>query len=270
MKKSIVLLTLFSAIFLMILQVSCKDEEEDWDAPVETGSVQFTVRGCSFNMQIVQGGTFTMGATSEQGTHDPGSNEYPTHQVTLSDYLIGETEVTQELWISVMDGDDPATNIGLNKPVGTVSWNDCNTFITRLNQLTGEHFRMPTEAEWEYAARGGRLNSGYKYSGSDNVDEVAWYCENTDNTSQPVKQKQPNQLGIYDMSGNVHEWCSDIYELYPETAQTNPRGAENGPEHIIRGGAYLNTTNYCRVSYRFYYCPSQKSSYVGLRLAMSK
>ena len=136
-KRLFLLLQLFALLFVSVMTVSCKEEEEEGEGTVETGSVQFTVRGSTFNMQLVQGGTFTMGATSEQGTQDPGSNEYPTHQVTLSDYYIGETEVTQDLWICVMGGDDPAVHQGLQKPVENVSWNDCQTFIAELNRLTG-------------------------------------------------------------------------------------------------------------------------------------
>ena len=269
-KRLFLLLQLFALLFVSVMTVSCKEEEEEGEGPVETGSVQFTVRGCTFNMQLVQGGTFTMGATSEQGTQDPGSNEYPTHKVTLSDYYIGETEVTQDLWICVMDGNDPAVHQGLQKPVENVSWNDCQTFIAELNRLTGEHFRLPTEAEWEYAARGGAFHSGYKYSGSNEVDDVAWYCVNSDYSTHPVKQKQPNKLGIYDMSGNVHEWCFDVYGAYTAEAQTNPQGSNSSSDHVIRGGAWLNTSNYCRVSYRYCYCVTQKNEYLGLRLAMSK
>ncbi len=268
MKKGIAILTLVFTMLLSFLLVSCKEEPEE--IVVKTGCETITVHGVTFNMIYVQGGSFTMGATSEQGTEDPGSNEYPTHKVTLSDYYIGETEVTQELWCSIMGGSDPAVHQGMQKPVETVSWNDCQTFITELNRLTGKQFRLPTEAEWEYAARGGAYKSGYKYSGSNTVDDVAWYCENSNYTTQPVKQKQPNKLGIYDMSGNVHEWCHDVYGLYTEEAQTNPQGSNSSSDHVIRGGAWLNTTNYCRVSYRYCYCVSQKNEYLGLRLAMSK
>lgn len=269
MKRCAALLTLISTIFLLLFQVSCKEEPEEENV-VKTGCETFTVCGVTFNMIYVQGGTFTMGATSEQGTQDPGSNEYPTHKVTLSDYYIGETEVTQELWCSVLGCSDPAIHQGMQKPVENVSWNDCQTFIAELNRLSGRHFRLLTEAEWEYAARGGAYHSGYKYSGSDNYADVAWYCENSNYSTQPVKQKLPNKLGIYDMSGNVHEWCSDVYGLYTEEAQTNPQGSNSSSDHIIRGGAWLNIPSYCRVSYRYCYCVTQKNEYLGLRLAMSE
>lgn len=255
----------------MLSNLSCKDaDNEEETVAIKTESKSYTVHGVTFNMQFVQGGTFTIGATPEQGTDDPTSDEYPTHRVTLSDYYIGETEVTQDLWAAVMRDGSPSVHQGLSRPVEMVNFNECLEFITRLNQATGYNFRLPTEAEWEYAARGGGLNRGYKYSGSNNVDDVAWYCEKSQYATHPVKTKQPNQLGIYDMNGNVHEWCSDIYGLYSDEAKTNPVGAANGPEHVIRGGAWLNTSNYCRVSYRYYYCSSQKNQYLGFRLAISK
>lgn len=268
-KRLFLLLQLFALLFVSVMTVSCKKDEPE-EVVVKTGCETITARGATFNMIFVQGGTFTMGATSEQGTEDPGSNEYPTHKVTLSDYYIGETEVTQDLWISVMGGNDPAVHQSLPNPVENVSWNDCQEFIARLNQITGKHFRLPTEAEWEYAARGGAYQSDYKYSGSNNYADVAWYCENSNYTTHPVKQKQPNKLGIYDMSGNVHEWCYDVYGLYTAEAQTNPQGSNSSSDHVIRGGAWLNTSNYCRVSYRYCYCVSQKNQYLGLRLAMSE
>ncbi len=268
-KRLFLLLQLFALLFVSVMTVSCKKDEPE-EVVIKTGSETITARGATFNMIFVQGGTFTMGATSEQGTEDPGSNEYPTHKVTLSDYYIGETEVTQDLWISVMGGNDPAVHQSLPNPVENVSWNDCQEFIARLNQITGKHFRLPTEAEWEYAARGGAYQSDYKYSGSNNYADVAWYCENSNYTTHPVKQKQPNKLGIYDMSGNVHEWCYDVYGLYTAEAQTNPQGSNSSSDHVIRGGAWLNTSNYCRVSYRYCYCVSQKNQYLGLRLAMSE
>lgn len=233
------------------------------------GSLTFKVDDAVFKMMPVKGGTFMMGATKEQ-TGEATDDEYPVHSETVGDFYMGETEVTKQLWHTVMGTLVRCNWTEYNKPIGSVRYIDCEEFIKRLNELTGRTFRLPTEAEWEYAARGGGLNRGYKYSGSNNVDDVAWYCENSQYATHPVKTKQPNQLGIYDMSGNVHEWCSDIYGLYSDETQTNPVGAANGPEHVIRGGAWLNTSNYCRVSYRYYYCSSQKNQYLGFRLAISK
>lgn len=227
----------------------------------------FTVNGVSFNMIAVKGGTFTMGATSEQGS-DADSDEKPTHQVTLSDYCIGETEVTQELWQAVM-GSNPSYFIGnLQRPVEYVSWNECQEFIKKLNQLTGKTFRLPTEAEWEYAARGGSQSQGYKYAGSNTIDDVAWYTNNSSSTSHPVKQKQPNELGLYDMSGNVWEWCQDWYDSYSSTPQTNPAGPSSGSHRVNRGGSWGSNAGDCRVSNRDDNTPSNRNISLGLRLAL--
>ena len=226
----------------------------------------FTVNGVSFEMVLVEGGTFTMGATAEQG-NDAESDESPTHQVTLSSYYIGKTEVTQELWQAVMGSmSNPSYYSGTNLPVEFVSWDDCQEFITKLNELTGKEFRLPTEAEWEYAARGGNKSQGYKYSGSNTIDDVAWYSPNNSKTTHPVATKAPNELGIYDMSGNVWEWCSDGYVVYSSSAQTNPR--KTGPKRVYRGGSHHNYPWYCRVSNRSADKPTYPSSDRGLRLAL--
>ena len=224
----------------------------------------FTVNGVSFEMITVEGGTFTMGATSEQGS-DAYSNEKPTHQVTLSSYSIGQTEVTQALWKVVM-GSNPSYDKGDNLPVEGVSWNDCQEFIRRLNQLTGEHFRLPTEAEWEYAARGGNKSRRYQYAGSDSLDKVAWYC---DSKPYPVKTKSPNELGLYDMSGNVWEWCSDWFGNYSSGSQTDPTGPASGSYRVSRGGCWDSHSRSCRVSSRNYGTPDCED-FVGLRLVLSE
>ncbi len=230
-----------------------------------TNAQTITVNGVSFTMIAVQGGTFTMGATSEQGS-DAYSAEKPTHKVTLSDYMIGETEVTQELWKAVM-GTNPSYFSGTQNPVEQVSWEDCQNFIAELNAMTGKKFRLPTEAEWEFAARGGNKSNGFKYSGSGSIDKVAWYDGNCLKT-HPVKQKQANELGIYDMSGNVYEWCQDWYGSYSSSAQTNPTGPSSGSRHVFRGGSWLNGAGSCRVSYRNFDTPTFTFSYLGLRLAL--
>lgn len=227
----------------------------------------FTVNGVSFKMVGVEGGTFTMGATSEQGTSDPYDDEYPTHSVTLSNFSIGETEVTQELWQAVM-GSNPSYFKGSNKPVEYVSWNDCQTFISRLNSLTGKNFRLPTEAEWEYAARGGNKSRGYKYAGSNTLSDVAWYSDNSSSTTHDVKGKQPNELGLYDMSGNVYEWCQDWFGTYSSSAQTNPTGPASGSYRVLRGGSCGGKASLCRVSIRIIHTPTGYATYLGLRLAL--
>ena len=232
--------------------------------------VKFTVKGVSFKMIKVQGGTFTMGATPEQGD-DAYSNEKPAHEVTLSSYYIGQTEVTQELWTAVM-GSNPSyfKGRGSNLPVERVSCNDCQEFITKLNAATGRRFRLPTEAEWEYAARGGSKSRGYKYSGSDNIDDVAWYKDNSDRTPHAVATKAANELGIYDMSGNVWELCQDRYGGYEKGAQNNPTGPSSGSRRVVRGGSWGDYAGDCRSSYRFYFMPYSRFSSFGLRLALSE
>ena len=218
-------------------------------------------------MIFVEGGTFQMGATSEQGS-DAYDNEKPVHQVTLSDYYIGETEVTQELWQAVMGSNPSDFNTSNQLPVELVTWNDCQTFITRLNELTGKQFRLPTEAEWEYAARGGNLSQGYTYSGSNDINAVAWYRDNSDDMTHEVGTKAPNELGIYDMTGNVEEWCQDWYGSYSSDAQTNPTGPSSGSRRVYRGGFCWTPVGGCRVSYRFSCKPSDTYNYIGLRLAL--
>jgi formylglycine-generating enzyme required for sulfatase activity len=220
----------------------------------------YTVNGVSFTMIPVEGGTFQMGSTTGYDI------EKPVHQVTLSSFSIGQTEVTQELWQAVM-GSNPSYSSGSKRPVEQVSWNDCRTFITKLNQLTGKTFRLPTEAEWEYAARGGNKSKGYVYSGSNEIDDVAWYNDNSGNTTHNVATKSPNELGIYDMSGNVWEWCQDWYGSYSSGSQTNPTGPTSGSYRVRRGGCWGNAASGCRVALRDYRTPTNSSDYLGLRLA---
>ena len=227
----------------------------------------FTVNGVTFEMIAVKGGTFKMGRTSEQGS-EAENDEKPTHSVTLSDYYIGKYEVTQELWQAVM-GSNPSNFKGTNLPVESVSWNDVQEFIRKLNQQTGANFRLPTEAEWEYAARGGNKSKGYKYSGSNNINDVAWYTSTTnDSGTKPVGTKSPNELGIYDMSGNVYEWCQDWYGNYSRGSQTNPTGSSSGSYRVLRGGSWYGSARNCRVSNRNFSNPDNRRDYFGFRLAL--
>ena len=276
--KSILFAPLLSLLLVGVLVVSCGDDDNEEDVQTsssnqnggnnggsnDSGSENvfpgkvYTVNGVSFKMIAVKGGTFQMGS-------DDGYNA--VHQVTLSDYYIGETEVTQELWNAVM-GSNPSYFTGnMQRPVEQVSWNDCQTFISKLNQLTGETFRLPTEAQWEYAARGGNKSKGSIYSGSNEIDEVAWYWDNSSFTTHPVKTKAPNELGIYDMSGNVWEWCSDWYGDYSSAAQTDPTGPATGYYRVGRGGSWDNDATYCRVAFRGNSTPTNRFSHLGLRLA---
>ena len=234
---------------------------------VEVNSGRFTVNGVSFEMVRVEGGTFRMGATSEQEADD-WDREKPVHSVTLSSYYIGKTEVTQALWKAVM-GSNPSYFKSDNQPVENVSWNDCHEFIRKLNALTGQNFRLPTEAEWEFACRGGNNSRGYKYSGSNNLGSVAWYDGNSGNKTHPVGTKAPNELGIYDMSGNVWEWCADWYGDYSSGAQTNPTGPYGGSNRVYRGGSWNYDVGRCRSSNRDFYYPWIRDIILGLRLALS-
>lgn len=226
-------------------------------------SVEFNVNGVTFKMIRVEGGTFTMGATPEQGS-EAENDEKPAHDVTLSTFYICQTEVTQELWQAVM-GSNPSPYSGTKLPVSNISWDNCQEFISNLNQITGKTFRLPTEAEWEYAARGGNKSQGYKYAGSNNVDEVAWYSSNT---THAVATKMPNELGLYDMSGNVWEWCQDWYNAiyYSLSPSTNPTGPSSGKKRVGRGGGVGFTATGCRVAYRDSNGPDADD---GMRLVMS-
>ncbi len=236
---------------------------------VTTSYQNLTIRvgDVNFVMVKVSGGTFTMGATSKM--EDPYSDAKPTHQVTLSSYYIGETEVTQALWKAVM-GSNPSEFIGDDLPVEKVSWNDCQTFIRKLNALTGKRFRLPTEAEWEFAARGGNQSRHTQYSGSSRIDDVAWYDGNSGCKTHPVKTKQPNELGIYDMTGNVYEWCQDWYGSYSSYAQTNPTGASSGSRRVGRGGGWNCSPRVCRSSCRESGAPEDSDGCLGLRLVLSQ
>ena len=229
-------------------------------APVKTADGK---RITEPEMVFVQGGTFTMGCTSEQGK-DCAKDEKTSLQVTVSDFYICKYEVTQELWESVM-GSNPSTVTGANLPVSRVSWDDVQEFIKLLNAATGKNYRLPTEAEWEYAARGGNKSQGYKYSGSNNVKDVAWYRDNSGNKVHPVGGKQPNELDIYDMSGNILEWCSDWYASYNINAKIS---TSNTATRVVRGGNWRNEANYARVSSRLNYTPNYRFHLIGFRLVL--
>ena len=216
-------------------------------------------------MIYVEGGTFTMGCTSEQSDCD--NDEKPTHKVTVSDFCIGETEVTQALWKAVM-GSNPSYWEGDNFPVEQVSWNDCKEFIKKLNEKTGKNFRLPTEAEWKYAARGGNKSKGYKYSGGNSLDSVAWYNGNSSSKTHTVKGKTPNELGLYDMSGNVWEWCEDRYGSYGSGAQTDPSGQSSGSIRVDWGGGWYACASDCRVAIRGGNAPGDRYCGLGFRVVL--
>ncbi len=239
--------------------------------PSTSGGHTFTVKGVSFEMVLVEGGTFQM------GNNFGLSDESPEHAVTLDSYYIGQTEVTQALWYAVM-GNNPSKFKGGKFPVESVKWKECLEFISRLNQVTGKTFRLPTEAEWEYAARGGNKSKGYQYSGSNNIDAVAWYGGNSGSKTHEVATKQPNELGIYDMSGNVWEWCQDRYKskYYSSSPSNNPPGSSSGSFRVIRGGSWggqlaeEGNGDCSRVSRRAVDYPFARQMNLGFRLALSE
>lgn len=258
--------------------------------PQEEGVTEYTVNGVTFKMVEVEGGTFMMGVDQQVGY------AYPAHEVTLSTYSIGQTEVTQELWVAVM-GSNPSyfneygnadvhsnhatwdAGINLQRPVDCVNYGDCLAFCAKLNEMTGLNFRIPTEAEWEFAARGGNLTHGYEYAGSDSINDVAWWKETIPSSTlwtdgwgtQTVATKAPNELGIYDMSGNVEEWCYDWFASYSSTAEplTNPTGPATGTQRAKRGGTCTNQYAYSLiVYYRQPQNPDARGNTRGLRLAL--
>ena len=250
-----------------------KDEIATVDVKLSDVKVErtFTVGGVMFKMKLVEAGTFQMGGTEYDW-------EQPIHSVTITkNYYIGETEVTQALWKAVT-GNSPTTDgsawtttygLGDNYPAYYINYEDVQSFITKLNSMTGETFRMPTEAEWEFAARGGNKSKGYTYSGSNTIGDVAWYTSNSSKTNI-VKTKAANELGIYDMSGNVWEWCSDWYSssYYSSSPQNDPTGPTTGTGLVLRGGGWVNLASFCRCAYRSNNAPSNRSFNFGFRLAL--
>ena len=243
----------------------------------DNGNVKFTVNGIEFEMVLVESGSFYMGAQNKDKTLSNYSSnareiDGPVHIVTLDSFYIGQTEVTEALWYAVMEY-QPSFG-GRNHPVTSVTWDDCKEFIFKLNQITGLHFRLPTEAEWEFAARGGGYSHNYLYSGSNDINEVANYDYNA-HLPKAIKQKKPNELNIFDMTGNVEEWCEDYYDMhyYNYSPQHNPQGPSSGKERVLRGGTSSTYACFCGVAHRGGMPPTLREgtflSFCGLRLAMS-
>lgn len=238
---------------------------------INGATYHYSYNGIEIPMVNVEGGPFIMGAPDDDS--DAYDYEKPQHRVTLSPFAIGATEVTQKLWTAVM-GSNPSNFEGEDNPVEMVSWDDCLKFIKKLNEDFGDklgdkQFRLPTEAEWEYAARGGQQSKEYKYIGGDDPDEVAWYGDNSNDETHPVAQKKPNELGIYDMAGNVWEWCWDWFDDYPSTSQTDPTGPATGMDKTERGGNYFNTARELRPSRRISCDRTKVYDNLGLRLVLS-
>ena len=227
--------------------------------------------GLAFEMAYVEGGTFHMGGSDEEAYYD----EHPVHEVKLDSFYIGRYPVVQALWAAVMDKDAPVSAENREHPMEMVSWEDAQSFIQKLNEITGKTYRLPTEAEWEYAARGGQQGHGYIYAGSNDLDEVGWYVRNSDGKEKTVGRKKPNELGIYGMSGNVLEWCQDLYSgnYYEECKRQgvveNPQGPAKGTFRVLRGGSWYLEAQRCRCTYRHYDPPSGRFTDMGFRLALS-
>lgn len=258
LKKVVGLLCLLFLLFVLAKNVMKQTDN--------SASFVQLVNDVEFFMVYVEGGSFFMGSISPQAEDD----EAPIHKVTVDGFYICSIEVTQKLWYSIM-GNNPSEFLGDDLPVENVSWNDVQLFLQRLNSLTGKRYRLPSEAEWEFAARGGIYNNGFLYSGSDNIDEVAWYgYERSDKKTHRVASKKPNELDLYDMSGNVYEWCQDWYGMYFNAEQSNPHGPNAGIYRVARGSSWNNVKGLCRVSNRGYYSPEKRQKSIGFRLALSK
>ena len=273
-------------IILFLFTLSINLYSQDVDNQLKCKSTNRIIVNLVNNMVKVDGGTFTMGATDEQGS-DADDDEKPAHRVTLSGFYIGKYEVTQEEWEVVM-GENPSYFKGKSdsekRPVEMVSWSDCQDFIKKLNDLTGLNFRLPTEAEREYAARGGNKSGKTKYSGGASIDAVAWYEKNAyyvgkdgkedesspDYGTHPVGKKAPNELGLYDMSGNVWEWCQDWYDsnYYKNSPSSNPCNTSSASYRVRRGGSWGSLARGCRVSNRRNWNPDDRINSLGLRLAL--
>lgn len=228
--------------------------------------IDINVKGITFSLIKVKGGEFQMGATPEQ--KDACPDEFPVHNVTLSDYYIGETEVTNELWTCIMQSTPTILFSNPKQPVNNISWHDCQRFINRLSSLTGITFTLPTEAQWEFAARGGNNSNNFVYSGSNKIKEVGWYKSNCKVPLQDVKQLKPNELGLYDMSGNAYEWCSDWYGIYSSKNAHDPKGPVTGTTKVVRSGSGGEKEHFTRVSFRYNSNPNKKHQGTGFRLSV--
>lgn len=257
MKRNLFIVTLG---ILLVTLVSCNTLNKGVNIK------SYTVNGVTFKMIGVKGGSFSMG--SAEGAAGAEKDEYPVHKVTVGNFYIAETEVTQELWTAVMGSNPSGYTDDAQLPVESVTWFDCLDFIEKLNELTGATFRLPTEAEWEYAARGGLYSKGFLYSGSDTLANVGWYKDNAKERPQKVKQLAPNELGLYDMSGNIWEWCNDWLGDYTAEEVDNPQGAQEGRLRVMRGGCWLVDAVLCRSADRCSGAPRGGGCIAGLRLAM--
>ena len=269
------------------MDLTAKISESNISSDYSLQEVVVTINTVKFVMKCVKGGTFMMGAQHNnvnELNYDPKSFDWegPVHSVTLDSYYIAETLVTQALWQAVMGSTPMPENhqwneqdgLGANYPAYNVSYLDSEKFVEALNVIpeikaAGIVFRIPTEAEWEFACRGGLSTKGLRFSGSDKVDDVAWFDYNSNGQVHPIKEKQPNELGLYDMGGNLFEWCYDWYTRYSGESLVNPQGPATASRRVLRGGCWNYSSRNCRSSYRLNDSPHHADSYYGLRLAMS-
>ncbi|MBR4564882.1 MAG: formylglycine-generating enzyme family protein [Paludibacteraceae bacterium] len=253
-------------LLLLLLPLAAKKRQL---VPDSLQTLTYEVNGVPIRMQRVEGGSFVMGATPDQ--HDPDTyTDKPAHLVFLSPYYMATTEVTNRLWRAVMSEKEMLELSGYPEhPVSFVSWHEAQRFVRRLDSITGMPFRLPTEAEWEYAARGGAQSKHYRFAGGDVSDSIGWLYSVAGNWTHPVARKQPNELGLYDMTGNVAEWCQDLYGPYQLTTAPDPCGADTGSFRIVRGGSYDEAKANCHLSVRRWYEPETSVGYIGLRVALS-
>ena len=253
-------------LLLLVLPLAAKKRQP---VPDSLQTLTYEVNGVPIQMQRVEGGSFVMGATSDQ--HDPDTyTDKPAHLVFLSPYYMATTEVTNRLWRAVMSEKEMLELSGYPEhPVSFVSWHEAQRFVHRLDSITGMPFRLPTEAEWEFAARGGAKSKHYRFAGGDVPDSIGWLYSIAGNWTHPVAHKQPNELGLYDMTGNVAEWCQDLYGPYQLSTAPDPCGADTGSFRIVRGGSYDEAKANCHLSVRRWYEPETSVGYIGLRVALS-
>lgn len=253
-------------LLLLLLPLAAKKRQP---MPDSLQTLTYEVNGVPIQMQRVEGGSFVMGATPDQ--HDPDTyTDKPAHLVFISPYYMATTEVTNRLWRAVMSEKEMLELSGYPEhPVSFVSWHEAQRFVRRLDSITGIPFRLPTEAEWEFAARGGAKSKHYRFAGGDVPDSIGWLYSVAGNWTHPVAHKQPNELGLYDMTGNVAEWCQDLYGPYQLTTAPDPCGADTGSFRIVRGGSYDEAKANCHLSVRRWYEPETSVGYIGLRVALS-
>ena len=256
-----------TVVILMLLPGKEDNTEPAAKENVIENKTEITIKanGVAIPMKLIAGGTFTMGGSLEG--IDYKNNELPAHSMKVESFYMSEYEVTQQLWTAIM-GTNPSEFIGEQNPVENVNWYDCVEFTKKLCSLTGKTFRLPTEAEWEYAAKGGANQENYEFAGSNHIGDVAWAASNSGKTTHPVGQKSCNRCGLYDMSGNVYEWCSSWYAPYTVETMNNPLGPDSGEDKVFRGGSWKYSDTYCRVTYRPHTNPNGKYNNLGLRLVL--